>query len=167
MRSRTIFFPSAEILPRILPGSFRGILPRILPRNPSAEWSVNPSRSVRNPSGSFRNPSGILPELFGILPQILPRNPSADPSADFLPRALLKKRLFLISTQTASFRGSFREILPQHPSGNPPCLAFFLPRDPSAKPFLGSFRGKEQSLRLFLSSNIVIILKYTTTMICH
>ena len=126
--SQTIFYPSARILPRILPESFRKILPRnpsisaysalkILPRNPSAK--ILPRRSANKKDvyffGSFRS---------------LPQNPSAEP---------FHKCLFCIENPSA---GSFRKILPQKidilssfredPSADP---SEILPQNPSAEFF--------------------------------
>ena len=97
--SQTIFYPSARILPRILPKSFRKILPRnpsinaysalkILPRDPSAK--ILPRQSANKKIsyffGSFRS---------------LPQNPSAES---------FHKCLFCIENPSAE---SFRKILPQ------------------------------------------------------
>ena len=136
------FFPSAGILPRILPESFRKvvrrafreILPRILPG------------LYRNPSGSFRNPSVILPKAFrnpsGILPRILPRR-SFRADGPYK-KSLLAPPWNMILPQIlprsfhGSFRGSFRRILP----GIRCAFGYCFRIDPSRK----SFNGKPSAI---------------------
>ena len=122
--SQTIFLPSARILPRILPKSFRKILPRnpstnaysalkILPRDPSAK--ILPRRSANKKVvyffGSFRS---------------LPQNPSAEP---------FHKCLFCIENPSAeSFRKDPSAKIGQQKSS----LFFWILPHPSAKSFRGT-----------------------------
>ena len=143
-------FPSAEILPRILPGSFRD--PSAYPSAESFRGSfrkILPRASFQKSIFQWRNHSA---ESFRqILPRILPGNPSAgsllgNPSAEKIVYEL---------TFTGSFRGSFWEILPRASFRE----SSFQWRNPSAESFrkilpriLLRFR---QFLKLSMSSNIV------------
>ena len=120
--------PSADPSAKPFRGPFRKTLPRTLPQNPSARSF----RKICLPSGiTFRGPfrKNLPRTLPQNLPRTLPQNPSAEPFAikkidldqkkKILPRSLPQnpsarsfRKICLPSGIT--FRGAFREILPQN-----------------------------------------------------